>query len=71
MRAADGEQGIRHRCTPPVVGRCRPGVLKKELLEHLRAKHETGSARSRMPYPSENDRHLLKIVQSRATGRVT
>jgi IS30 family transposase len=24
-----------------------------------------------MPYPLENDRHLLKIVRSQATGRVT
>ena len=56
------------------------GVLKKELLEHLRARRtvrrsrhasmkRNGLARSRMPYPSAKDRRLSKIAQSPAIGK--
>jgi IS30 family transposase len=53
------------------------GVLKKELLEHLRAKRtirrskRASLKRNGLGCPSAKDRHLLKIAPCRAIGRVT
>ena len=58
------------------------GVLKKELLEHLRARRtvrrsrhasmkRNGLGQIRMLYPSASDRRRLKIVRCQAIGRAT